>query len=180
MNKIYFLIIKFLVCIILFLSLGIICKSNVEYKNYIQKKIYQEHFDFFQVKFFYDKYLGGIFPIENISNNAVVSVFSEDLVYQSFDSYKDGVMLDVDYKYLVPVIEKGLVVYVGEKDDYGNVVIIEGENGIDIWYGNLCNIMVKIYDSVSGGSYLGESCDNKIYVVYTKKNEFLDYKDYLK
>lgn len=179
MNRIYRYLIKCMLCIGIFLCLGIICKADISYKNYIEKKIYQEHFDFSEVKSFYDKYLGGIFPIENISNSRLVSVFNESLVYQEVLDYEEGAMLKVDYNYLVPAVNGGIVVYVGEKEKYGNVVIVEGDNGIDIWYGNICNMMVKNYDVVQSGSYLGESCDNKIYVVYTKKNEFLDYCDYL-
>ena len=166
-------------CICLFLGVGIICKLDVNYKEYFHKKIYRENFDFSEAKFFYEKYLGGIFPIEDIFGSRLISVFNENLVYQLATEYEDGVMLNVDYNYLVPVINSGVVVYVGEKEKYGNVVIVEGDNGIDIWYGNLCNIMVKIYDGVSAGSYLGEVCDNKLYVVYTKKNKFLNYEEFL-
>ena len=163
----------------MFLGLGIICKLDINYKNYIQRKLYQEYFDFSDVKVFYDKYLGGIFPIENIYNNKMQSVFYEELIYQEAITYKDGVMLKVSYNYLVPAINGGVIVYIGEKKDYGKVIIVEGNNGIDIWYGNICNVMVNIYDVVNEGSYLGEVCDNKLYIVYTKKNEFLNYADYL-
>lgn len=172
-------LVKNLLCISLFLGFGIVCKLDVNYKNCVQRKLYYEHFDFSRVKVFYEKYLGGVFPIEGISNGNITSVFSENLIYQGAEAYEDGVMLKVDYNYLVPAINGGLVVYIGEKEKYGNVVIIEGDNDVDIWYGNMCNTTVKLYDVVSSGSYLGEACDNKIYVVYTKKNEVLDYKDYL-
>ncbi|MBQ8681846.1 MAG: M23 family metallopeptidase [Bacilli bacterium] len=179
MKRVYFFLIKGLVCIILFLGLGIACKLNVDYKNYIYEKVYQDHFDFSGFKDLYNKYFGGIFPIENIYFEKAKLVFNEKLVYQGVESYEDGVMLSVGYNYLVPAVNSGIVVYLGEKDKYGNVVIVEGDNDIDIWYGNLCNNMVKLYDVVSNGDYLGESCDNKIYIVYTKKNEFLSYEDYL-
>ena len=180
MKKMYVFIIKFLVCISLFLVLGIISKLDNNYKKYIERKLYQEHFDFSKVKVFYDKYMGGIFLIENLTSDRVISVFNEELIYESTTSYKDGVMLNVDYNYIVPSINDGLVVYIGEKEGYGNVIIIEGDNDIDIWYGNLCNSMVKLYDVINIGSYLGEVCNNKLYLVYTKKNVFLDYRAYLK
>lgn len=167
-----------LLCACLFLGLGIVCKSNLKYKDYVFKKMYQEYLDFSLVKSFYNKYLGGVIP-GGIINSDTKAVFNEELVYNSLTRYKDGVMLGVNYNYLVPAIDGGIVVYTGEKDGYGNVVIVEGDNGIDIWYGNLCNTVVKIYDVVSRGSYLGEVCDNKVYIVYTKKNEFLNYEDYL-
>lgn len=179
MNKIYLFFIKFFLCCCLFLGLGIVCKIDSSYKSFLEKKIYQEYLDFSKVRLFYDKYMGGIFPIENSFNNGVISVFDEKLVYKNYIDYKDGGSLEVDYNYLVPSINNGLVVYVGEKEGYGNVVIIEGDNELDIWYGNLCNTVVSLYDFVESGSYIGEVCDNKLYLVYTKGNEFLDYKKYL-
>lgn len=179
MNKIYYYFIKFLLCSSLFISLGIVCKLDNNYKIYLEQKIYQEYLDFSSVRLFYDKYMGGIFPIENSFNKGVVSVFNEELNYKVLASYKEGVSLEVAYNYLVPSINSGLVVYVGEKEGYGNVVIIEGDDDIDIWYGNLCNNVVSLYDFISSGSYIGEVCNNKLYLVYTKKNEFLDYRNYL-
>lgn len=170
---------KTLICICLFLILGIICKVSNSNKNYIQKIMYQDHFDFSRAKVFFDKYFGGVFPLDSVVTSGTKSVFNENLFYQEAVQYRDGVMLRVDYNYLVPAVNGGIVVYIGKKDGYGNVVIVEGNNGIDIWYGNLCNEMVNIYDVINAGSYLGESCDNKIYVVYSKKNEFLNYVDYL-
>lgn len=177
--KFYLFIIKSLLCIIIFLVLGIACKRNVDYKNYVYKRLYQEHIDFSSMKVFYNKYLGGVFPLEDVFGVSSKPVFNEELVYQSINAYEEGAVLGVNYNYLVPSTSKGIVVYIGEKEKYGNVVIVEGDDGVDIWYGNLCNTMVSIYDVIDRGTYLGESCDEKIYIVYTKKNEFLDYKDYL-
>ena len=155
------------------------CKGDVVFKKNVYNKIYQENFDFSLVKSFYGRYLRGIFPFEGIYEFGVMAVFNEDLTYQNAVSYEDGVMLMVNYNYLVPSTNSGVVVYIGNKDNYGNVVIVEGDNGLDIWYGNICNVMVNIYDVISSGSYLGESCDDKIYLVYSKGNEFLNYVDYL-
>lgn len=171
--------IKYLVCIVMFLILAIICKSNINYRQYIYGSIYEECFDFSEVRNFYNRYMGGVFPIDSVNLNKTSSVFNEKIVYKEIHDYEDGAMLEVDYNYLVPTIRDGIVVYIGEKEKYGNVVIINGDNGEDIWYGNLCNVMVKLYDGVSVGSYLGDVCDNKMYMVITKKNKFLDYRDYL-
>lgn len=179
MNKIYMFFIKSLLCLCVFLILGIVCKLDNNYKGYIQKKLFQEYLDFSCISNFYEKYLGGIFPVGKISSGGIMSVFNDGLVYHDALKYEDGVMLLVDYNYLVPAINGGIIVYIGEKENYGKVVIVEGNDGIDIWYGNLCNIMVNIYDSVGSDSYLGESCNDKIYLVYTKKNKFLNYEDYL-
>ena len=179
MNRIYVFFIKFFLCVCLFLGLGIICKMDINYRKYLERKLYQESLDFSRVRLFYNKYLGGIFPIENSFNKGIISVFNEKLIYNNYDDYKDGVSLEVEYNYLVPAIKRGLVIYRGVKEGYGNVVIIEGDDGIDIWYGSLCNIVVELYDFVESGNYIGDVCDNKLYLVYTNENNFLDYKKYL-
>jgi murein DD-endopeptidase MepM/ murein hydrolase activator NlpD len=131
------------------------------------------------MKYFYNKYLGGIFPLANVYSDMVRPVFREDLVYKDVTSYLDGAMVSVDYNYMVPVIETGVVVYIGDKEGYEKVVIIEGDNGVDIWYGNLADVMVNIYDVVDKGSYLGSVNEDSLYLVYSKENKFLDYNNYL-
>lgn len=179
MKRIYYFIIKTFICLILFLCLGIFVKSNSSYQDYIREKIYSDSISFSYFKDIYNHYLGGIFPIENIKNMDTVSVFNEKLQYSSVSDYENGAILEVDKNYLIPNLEKGIVVYIGEKEKYGNVVMVENESGVDIWYGNVCNTMVSLYDNLDSDSYLGESCDNYIYLVYSKKNDYLDYHDYL-
>lgn len=179
MKRLYVFFTKTLICFILFLVMAILCKKDVQYQNYVHSKIYEDSISFSSFKQFYNHYLGGIFPIENISSNNTNYVFSEKLVYEKASSYEDGVSLTVGYNYLIPNMEEGIVVYLGKKDKYGNVVMIENKDGIDIWYGNVCNVTVKLYDTVKVGSYLGESCDDIIYLVYSNKNKYLDYHDYL-
>lgn len=169
---------KSLICIILFLIVGIVCKKNIEYHEFIQSKVYEDSISFSEFKQFYNRYLGGIFPIENISDADTEYVFDEKLVYKNLISYEEGIALKVDYHYLVPNLEEGIVVYIGEKDQYGNVVMVENKDNVDIWYGNICNSLVKLYDNVKIGDYLGEACDDSIYLVYTKDNQYLDYRDY--
>ena len=73
-----------------------------------------------------------------------------------------------------------MVIYIGEKENYGNVIIIEGVDGIDIWYGNMETTTTKLYDYVNKNTYLGTTKDNILYLVYQKDGKFLDYKEYLK
>lgn len=180
MKVVYRFLMKLFLCIILFLVLGILCKMDVQYKEYINNKLYQESISFSSFRNFYNQYLGGVFPIENFSKMRTNYVFNEKLNYQQIKDYEEGAMLSVSKNYLVPNMEEGIVVYVGEKEKYGNVIIVENRDGIDIWYGNLCNSLVKLYDTVEAGAYLGEACEDVIYLVYTKGNNYLDYQEYLK
>lgn len=165
--------------IIIFLVLAIISKGNKEYKDIIVSNLYEKNISFTKIKKLYNKYLGGIIPLDKKIEKEI-TVFSEELDYDSESIYHDGVKLKVDNNYLVPIIKEGMVIYIGEKENYGNVIIVEGIDGIDIWYGNMEKTTVKLYDYVEAGTYLGTTKDDSLYLVYQKEGEFLNYKDYLK
>ncbi|MBQ2873534.1 MAG: peptidoglycan DD-metalloendopeptidase family protein [Bacilli bacterium] len=173
------LILRSLTVIVLFLILAILSKSSEQYKDTIVTNLYEKHISFTTFKNLYTKYLGGIVPLDKVTPN-VNPVFNEELEYTNESIYHDGVRLEVTSNYLVPIIEEGMVVYIGEKENYGNVVIIEGIDGIDIWYGNMETTTIELYDYVEKGNYLGQITDNTLYLVYEKEGKFLDYKEYLK
>lgn len=172
------LILRTLTVIVIFLVLAILSKSNNSYKDIIINNIYEKNLSFAKIKKLYTKYLGGISPLEKVVSKDL-NVFNETLTYSNSSLYHDGVKLEVENKYLVPIIEEGMVIYIGEKENYGNVIIIEGINGIDIWYGNLETTTIKLYDYVEKGSYLGNTKDNILYLAYQQDGNFLDYQNYL-
>ena len=173
------LILRSLTVIVIFLLLAIISKSNSEYKDIIVTNLYEKNISFTKIKNIYNKYLGGIVPLDKVTED-VTPVFNEQLEYTNDTIFYDGVKLEVRDKYLVPIIEEGMVVYIGEKENYGTVIIIEGIDGIDIWYGNMESTTVKLYDYVEKNTYLGQTKNNNLYLVYSKDGQFLNYKEYLK
>ncbi len=173
------LILRCMSVIVLFLIMAILSKANTTYKDLIVSNIYEKNISFAKIKKIYDKYLGGVIPLDkNIEKE--ITVFNEELSYEDESIYHDGVKLTVSNNYLVPIQTEGMVVYIGEKENYGNVVIIEGIDGIDIWYGNMEKISPKLYDYVEKNTYLGTTKDNILYLVYQKDGKFLNYKEYLK
>ena len=175
-RKISGFIFRFLFVALIFIILAILCKSNLTYKDYIYEHIYEKNINFSYFKNIYNKYLGGVFP--SINFNSTVSVFNEKLVYNELSNYYDGIKLSVSDNYLIPLLDDGIVVYIGDKDVYGSVILVEDDSGVDTWYGNICNVSVNLYDNLEAGSYIGQSCDDYIYLVYSKGNMFLDYNDY--
>ncbi len=173
------LIKRSMIAIIILLLLLIISKSNKTYKDIIISNIYEKNISFAKIKKLYNKYLGGIEPLDKKINN-VTPVFNEKLVYNNETKYHDGVKLEVDNNYLVPVITEGMIVFIGEKENYGNVVIIEGLDGINIWYGNMDKVTGKLYDYIEKGTYLGTTKDNILYLAYQKDGQFLNYEEHLK
>ena len=142
------------------------------------KNFYQKNLSFAKTSELYQKYLGNILPLGTI-NKKEISVFQEQLVYEEDNVYKDGGSLKVGNDYMVPLLESGIVVFIGEKEGYGNTVIIQQVNGIDVWYGNVKATDLKMYDYVEKGELLGETETEQLYLVFQKEGEFLDYKQYI-
>jgi len=173
------LILRIMVVIVLFLIMAIMSKSSHTYKDLIVSNIYEKNISFAKIKKLYDKYLGGISPLDKVIDKEI-TVFNEELFYENISMYHDGAKLEVNNNYLVPVLEEGMVIYIGEKENYGNVIIVEGIDGINIWYGNMKTTSAKLYDYVNKNTYLGTTKENILYIVYQKDGKFLDYKEYLK
>jgi len=174
----YKMITKILICLIIFVSLLIVIKVNPKLKDKIGKVVYEDQFSFAYINNLYKKYFGNILPFDNIAPTDE-KVFNEKLKYNEASLYKDGVKLSVNNNYLVPIIESGIVVFIGNKENYGNTIIVQQINGIDVWYGNVSIGDIKIYDYVSKGALLGETIDDKLYLVFQKEGKYLDYKDYI-
>ena len=171
-------LIKCMICAVLCLWGAIYCKYNSSFKDWILDNVYTKNLSFASINSFYNKYLGGIMPFDNIVQDTT-PVFNEELVYKEKSKYLDGVKLTVDYEYLVPVLDTGIVVYIGEKEGYGNVIIIQNMQGIDTWYGNIESSSVALYDYIEKGDLLGKAKDNTLYLVYSENNEILNYEDYI-
>ena len=150
---------KLLLSIILFLIGMILVKQNPNLKKNIEKNLYEKSLPFQKVKNYYEKHFGNILSLDKITKKEQ-AVFSEKLVYEKIEDYKDGVKLKVTDNYMVPVLESGVVVYIGNKDGYGSTIIVEQVNGIDTYYSNIKIDNIKLYDYVEKGELLGEVNNN--------------------
>lgn len=170
------IIVRVLVVIVLFLLLSIFYKSSDYMKDKIIKYLYTDNISFTKINNIYNKYLGGVLPFKNRIDTE--QVFNESLKYNNLSIYYDGVNLGVSEVYLVPALEEGMVVFIGEKENYGETIIIEDLNGIRTWYGNISNTSLKLYDYISQGSLIGE-VNNNLYLVFSKEDKYLNYEEYL-
>ena len=170
---------KCLLSLLLLISTLCIIKVYPDTKDVIEQKVFKENISFAKINSIYQKYFGSILPIDSLIVEPTKTVFDEKLVYQSEEKYKEGVKLTVDKNYLMPVLESGIVVFIGNKDNYGQTIIIQQVDGIDTWYVNLKSDSIKLYDYVEKGSLLGECINNEVYLYYQKSGEFLDYQKYL-
>jgi stage IV sporulation protein FA len=173
------LITRIMMLSIIFLLALIFTKLSIKNKELLYDTVFKDNISFAVINDLYNKYLGGILPFKDLVKDNK-PVFEEKLTYKGSNIYKDGVALSVEDKYLVPALNGGIVVFVGEKENYGKTVIIEQSDGVNVWYGNIDNLNIKIYDYVEGGSLIGETLNDKLYLVFEKEGKKLDYKKYIK
>ncbi len=166
--------IKLLLLIVIFISTLIVIKDN-DKKEWIKNNVLEKNISFTYLKKEYTKYFGNVLPF--LINFDSEMVFKEELTYSNINKYYDGVMLSVSYNYLVPALKDGIVVFIGEKENYGKTLIIENDNET-IWYSNI-NANVNLYDEIKEGQYLGDTIDDKLYLVFKKDGVILDYKKYI-
>ena len=164
-----------LITIILSLLVLIGMKGNSHFKELVYQNVYEKSFPFLKVGVWYQNLFGSPFPFEKYMKTK--ATFQETLTYQKKENYLEGVKLTIEDTYPIPVLQDGLVVFVGEKEDYGKVVIVEQLDGVDCWYGNLSSSTVKLYDYVEAGSLLGVA-EKNLYLVYKKDGVALPYEEY--
>lgn len=140
--------------------------------------VFTKNISFAPIKNWYEKSFGKIIPIE-IEDENTQTVFSDDIIYTAIEDYYDGHKLTVSNNTIINTLTSGIIVYIGEKENYGNVVIVQGIDGVDIWYGNVSSADLTLYDYIEEGSILGESKGDYIYFVLTKDGEYLDYEEYI-
>lgn len=175
-NYINFLITRVLLAIILFFCVLILSNYNKNIKMFVSNDVLKNNMSFTKIAGIYNKYFGNIIPIKEVGDESK-TVFNEKINYSDIQNYVDGYSLEVTNNYLVPIINSGVVVFIGEKEDYGKTVIIQGIDEVEYWYGNMENINVGMYDYVSKGSLLGSTKGSTLYLVFQKNNEYLEYEE---
>ena len=174
-SSLYGFISKLLITIILTLITLILLKSNNKLKTFFYNKVYDNNISFATINKWYENHFGSSIPFKELVENDNKAVFNNKLEYSKKEKYLDVVKLSVYKNYLVPILESGMVVYIGKKEEYGNTVIVQQVNGVDVWYGNINNPNVKLYDYVEKGKLLGDVKNNNLYLVFKKDGKVLSY-----
>ena len=96
------------------------------------------------------------------------------------EQYEEGAKISVSKNEVISSLQSGIIVYIGDKDKYNNTIIVQGNDGIDYWYGNIDNVNINLYDYITKDTILGNSKDNYIYLVLKNGNEIVKYDEFIK
>ena len=124
---------KILLSIILVLSSVIFIKLDDDNKEWFKGHVLESNFAFMKINEWYHQTFGDILPSFQENTVTAVSEISEGERERYLDGYKFKVLKNTPIK----AISSGILVYMGEKEGYKNTFIMQGVDGVDIWYGNI-------------------------------------------
>lgn len=171
---------KLLISVIIVLSSLILTNLSSDVRNFYQKNVFQSNISFMNISKFYDKYIGNI-SNKNKKNDDEVLVSNTDDVNKTNMREVDGsYYLEVEMDYPVTFLASGIIVYNGDKDNFKNTVIVQGIDGVDIWYSNVNMTDYSLYDYVSKGKILGTVNGNELIITIMKDGKTIPYDEYFK
>lgn len=173
-KRIKTIISKFLLGVIFFLISIIFANSSNSNLLLYKEYVFTESLPFTKIRNWYESSFGKVIP----EPKGIETVFNEKIIYKDIKDYYDGEELTIATNSMVNSLESGVVVFIGNKDNYGSTIIIQGVDGYDIWYGNVTNSPYKLYDYIEKNSVIGETIDDKLYLLIKKDNEIIKYEDY--
>lgn len=178
-RPINYVINRFLLSFVIVLFMLIIKKVNPNITKYVKRNIFNKSFNFIKVNTLTRKVLGKEFIYYQNTPNSI-NVFNNDLDNSTVHKFYDGEKYEVSENLPIGIFESGVVIYTGYKDNFKNTVIIQGVDNYNIWYGNLKDINVNLYDYVEKNSLIGSADGKEIYILIEKDSQFYTYEDYKK
>lgn len=174
------LISKALVAIIIVLGSLILTNLNSDIREFYTKNILEHNISFASISQVYQKYVGS-FQDEDKKNEkeGTVNVANtSDIGNVPRSELNGSYVLEVGPDYPVTFMASGIIVYIGDKGDYKNTVIVQGNDGVDIWYSNIINSDYSLYDYVKKGNILGTTNDETLILSILKDGTKLAYDEY--
>lgn len=169
---------KFLLSIIFLMVSIILIKSNSNIKTFYQEDILTKQINFTKFNNFYTKYFGNILPDYTVPSIPTQMASNTEFDYNNGTPYLNGTKLETTENYPVPVITSGIIVFLGEKDSLGPTCIVQGVDGIDIWYSHIDTSSLNLYDYVTEGKILAPTESNYFYLTIDSNGNYLTYDTY--
>lgn len=174
------LISRTLITIIFVLSSMIFTNLSENNEKLYKKYVLEDSLGFTKISNLYKKVFGHVDILTPTKKeNSDIAVFGS-INYKNIENFKNSNKLTVGTNEIINVITSGIVVFIGEKEELGNTIIIQGNDGYDIWYSNITDTNITIYDYIESGTILGTSNSEDIYLTISKDGKYLSYEEYTK
>lgn len=171
------LITRSLLAIIMVLGIVIFTKMDSANKELVNKYFFSDTLNFTEINnYFHDKF-GSVVP--QVPTNEALVFSSRDIKNYDYELVGDHYEIKVNKGSTISSLCGGIVVFLGEKDNLGNTVIVQGNDGVDIWYGGINNTNISLYDYVEKDTILGESSNDYLNLKLMKDGKNYAYDKYL-
>lgn len=186
-------LLKVLLSALLFISIAVMFKYPSEKLQVARDFVassFEKEIQFAAVTDWYEETFGkpiAFLPSDKKKNNANVETVSAEYlvpvngkIVQTFKDNGEGVVLESEMNLKTGAIQDGVVIFAGTKENIGNTVVVQHRDGSESWYGELEEISVEIYDSVSKGEKLGmvssthDSSKGRMFFAIKKNDAFID------
>ncbi len=171
----YSFTIKLFITIIVFIIAQIFIKQNVNNKKIIKNTVYKNNISFARIYNLYKRYFN--FNVFSDTMTKEVKVASNTIKYNEAKKYSNGYIFNIDSNYF-SAIKSGIIISKKKTSKFNYLITIQDKDGLEITYGFLNDINVKLYDYVKKDEIIG-SIDKKVYLRFKKGNEYLSYENYL-
>lgn len=166
---------KVLLSVIFVLSSTIYIKLSPDNLTYFKKQIFESNLTFTKINNWYHDTFGSILPtVKEPTTNEV----SSNVSVNELEKYLDGYKVHLGKSMPVTSLASGILVYMGEKEGYGNTLIVQGVDGVDIWYGGITDSNLKLYDYLDKDTILGNTVQDDYSLVFQGDGRFLTYEEY--
>ena len=170
-----FLVTRVLLSTILVLCACIFIKMDDKNILLVEKYLFSESIEFTKINNWYKKNMGELLP--KVENTDEVVFSSNDLISRESENYENGIKIKTSKNEAISTIYGGIVVFIGDKDNYGKTIIIQGNNGIDYWYGGINSTEVNLYDYIEKDTLIGDTLNDYLYLVFQKDGNYIKYEE---
>ncbi|MGM7636527.1 peptidoglycan DD-metalloendopeptidase family protein [Bacillus sp. Hm123] len=179
---------KALASLILVLAVAIMFKQSsspfLEGQAWM-KEVMEKEFQFSKAAEWYEKTLGEPLPFtvdgwtekeKVVNEQAEYAVPVSGKVIEDFQTNGKGLMVEAGLNEGVKAIKDGTVLFVGQKEEFGQTVIVQHADNSESWYGHVTEPSVQPYEKVAAGSELAQLSPNEqtFYLAIKKDGIFVD------
>lgn len=161
---------KLLISIIIVLVCLIVTNFDSNLRDTFKKEVLEDNISFNEFNKLYKRLVSR--GSEDVLVNGVV--VDKDKMEEVDGRYRFNYGID----YQIEALKPGIIVFNGDKDNLGDTIIIQGNDGVDIWYSGVALKNYSLYDYISTGDILGISNDVYLTISIYKDGELLKYEEY--
>lgn len=176
-EKIMNFISRVLISALIFVLGLIFIKDDNKNKSWIYKNIYQDNITMVKVEKIYKKYVAD-FLEQKKEKDEILAVSKEGIYYEKIEEKENGVNLITGKDIIIPAFEEGIVLYIGDKDNYKDVLVIKQIDGTETWFVGVATNL-KIYDYIEKNEIVGKTINDNLEIYFKQNGESIDYKKYI-